>query len=190
MTPSIDSKRLELIVMTPPFLRASMDGDLREAERQLQISLPADWPGDAVDAVSLRIQQLEVEPALQPWLLRAMVLRGTRIMIGHIGCHTAPNAEYLRAMAPGAVEFGFTVFPDFRRQGYAREASLALMTWAHQTHGVSRFVLSIRPDNVPSQALAAQLGFHRIGSHIDEVDGLEDILEFQMPDPAALEPKV
>jgi hypothetical protein len=86
-------------------------------------------------------------------------------MIGHIGCHTAPNAEYLRAIAPGAVEFGFTVFPDFRRQGYAREASVALMTWAHQTHGVSRFVLSIpprqRPLPGPSRATGLPAGSDR-----------------------------
>jgi RimJ/RimL family protein N-acetyltransferase len=56
----------------------------------------------------------------------------------------------------------------------------ALMQWAHQVHGVTRFVVTIRPDNAPSQALAAGLGFVRIGSHIDEVDGLEDILEHRL----------
>jgi hypothetical protein len=38
--------------------------------------------------------------------------------------------------------------------------------------------MSIRPDNVPSQAVAAQLGFVRGGSHVDEVDGLEQVHEF------------
>ena len=56
------------------------------------------------------------------------------------------------------------------------------MKWACEAHGVRRFVLSIRPDNIPSQALAAQLGFVRIGSHIDEVDGLEEILEHVAPE--------
>ncbi len=101
-------------------------------------------------------------------------------MVGHIGFHTAPDAEYLRPCVPGGVEFGFTVFPTFRRQGYAREASVALMRWARQTQGVRGFAMTIRPDNHPSQALAAQLGFVRIGSHIDDVDGLEDILEYRV----------
>ena len=83
----------------------------------------------------------------------------------------------MTAISPGAAEFGYTVFPPYRRRGYAREASIALMDWARQTHGVTRFIVSIRPDNVASQALAASLGFVRIGSHLDEVDGLEDILE-------------
>ena len=54
------------------------------------------------------------------------------------------------------------------------------MRWALLAHGVTRFAMTIRPDNHPSQALASQLGFVRIGSHIDEVDGLEDILECRL----------
>ena len=62
---------------------------------------------------------------------------------------------------------------------------MALMRWAHEDHGVTRFVLSIRPDNTASQNLAASLGFARIGSHLDEVDGLEDILERRFCNDAA-----
>jgi RimJ/RimL family protein N-acetyltransferase len=98
-------------------------------------------------------------------------------MVGHIGFHTQPGADYLRELAPGGIEYGYTVFSAFRRQGYAREACEALMQWAYQAHQVTRFVVSIRPDNIPSRRLADQLGFKRIGSHVDEEDGLEDIYE-------------
>ena len=50
------------------------------------------------------------------------------------------------------------------------------MEWAHVNHGVKDFVLTISPDNAPSQRLAIELGFSRIGEHIDEVDGIEYIL--------------
>ncbi len=180
MTAPIHSPRLDLIPMTPAFLRASLRGDIREAERHLQVFVPPEWPGEHLDVLSLRLKQLDEEPALQPWLLRAMVCRETGIMVGFIGFHTAPGADYLRRLSPGSVELGFTVFPSLRRQGFAREASLALMRWASQVHHVSSFVMSIRPDNVPSQALAAQLGFVRVGSHVDEVDGLEDVLEYRV----------
>jgi RimJ/RimL family protein N-acetyltransferase len=161
-----------------PLLRAFLMGDRAEVLRRLQASVPADWPSDQdKDVLSRRLEQLQADAALLPWLLRAIVRRKDRAMVGHIGFHAAPGAEYLQTISPGAVEFGFTVFHRHRRQGYAREASLALMQWASQTHGVPAFVLSIRPDNLPSQALAAQLGFVRIGAHQDEVDGLEDILQ-------------
>ena len=48
------------------------------------------------------------------------------------------------------------------------------MRWARETHGQRDFVLSIAPDNVASQGVAARLGFGRIGSHVDEDDGPED----------------
>jgi RimJ/RimL family protein N-acetyltransferase len=179
MITTIHSERLDLVPLTPAFLRAMLEHDLAGAASILGVPLP-DGLLDSTDVMSLRLKQIEADPTLQPWLLRAMILRERRVMVGHIGFHTAPGAEYLRPYAPGGVEFGFTVYPPFLRQGYAREASKALMGWAHQVHGVTRFVMTIRPDNAASQALAAGLGFVRIGSHMDEVDGLEDILEHRL----------
>ena len=40
-------------------------------------------------------------------------------------------------------------------------------------HGATAFLLSISPDNAASLAIAAKLGFTRIGEQMDEVDGLE-----------------
>jgi len=179
MGSNIHSERLDLVPLVPGFLRAVLEHDLAEAERILGLSIPSELL-DASHILSLRLRQLEADPVLQSWLLRAMVLRERRLMIGHIGFHTAPAPEYLHSLAPGAVEFGFTVYPAFRRQGYAREASKALMRWAHRGHGITRFVLTIRPDNIPSQTLAAGLGFVRIGSHVDEEDGPEDIFGLRL----------
>jgi RimJ/RimL family protein N-acetyltransferase len=178
------TERLELVPMTPAFLRASLNREIPEAERELQAALPADWPGEIAGVLALRLKQLERNPELQPWLLRAMILRETRTMVGHIGFHTAPGPDYLEPYSPGAVEFGFTVFPAYRRRGLTREASRALMQWARESHGVQNFILTISPGNLPSQSLAAQLGFIQIGSHIDDVAGPEDVLEYRMPDAA------
>jgi RimJ/RimL family protein N-acetyltransferase len=171
--------RLGLFSLSPAFIRASLRGDLGEAERLLRAKLPEGWP-DCAHLLQLRLKQMEADAAYEPWSLRAMVLRAGRLMVGHIGFHTKPAADYLQAYSPKAVEFGFEVFPPFRRLGLAREASLALMHWADTVHGQRTFIVSIRPDNFASQGLAAQLGFKRIGSHIDEVDGLEDILELRL----------
>ena len=176
MSTTIHSERLDLVPFSRGFLRAVLARDLAEARRILGFPLPGGLL-DSTDVLALRLRQLEAEPSLQPWLLRAIVHRERGVMVGHIGCHTAPGAEYLRPYSPEGVEFGFTVYPPFGRQGFAYEASMALMNWAHQVHNVSSFVLTISPSNIASQGLAKRLGFARIGSHIDEVDGLEDILE-------------
>ena len=178
---AIQTERLDLIPLALPFLRTSLEKNVAECQRLMSIALPDEWPGKYANLLARRLKQLDEEPALQPWLLRAISLRGVGVMVGHIGFHTAPGADYLQPYSPDAVEFGYTVYPPFRRQGYAREASKSLIDWAFRIHGVRKFVVSIRPDNLPSQGLAAQLGFVRIGSHIDEVDGLEEVLEYCVP---------
>jgi 3-methyladenine DNA glycosylase/8-oxoguanine DNA glycosylase/RimJ/RimL family protein N-acetyltransferase len=179
MTALISSQRLDLIPMSPAFLEASLAGDEAGAASLLKLSIPADWFRKG-ELIKLRLEQLRREPALRPWLLRAIGLRQQKLMVGYIGFHTGPDPAYLRDIAPGAIEFGYTVFPAFRRQGYAREACAALMAWAFQEGHVRGFVVSIRPDNTASLGLAQSFGFKRIGSHMDEVDGLEDIYELRL----------
>lgn len=172
----IRTDRLDLVPFTAEFLRASLAGKLAEAQELLGAALPADWP-DYPRVYRLRLSQLEADPTLLCWLMRGMALRSERRLIGHIGFHGRPGAESLRELSPGGVELGYTVHPDSRRQGFATEASEALMQWARREHGVTRFVVSISPENAPSLGLAAKSGFRRIGSHVDEEDGPEDIFE-------------
>jgi [ribosomal protein S5]-alanine N-acetyltransferase len=174
----IASKRLDLIPLTPAFFQASAQREHARAESLLGLTIPSEWY-DEQWVMQVMQQRLLDDPSLQPWLMRAISLREQQVMIGHVGFHSAPGPLYLNELAPGAVEFGYTVFAAFRRRGYAREACEALMDWAHSAHRVDRFIVSIRPDNVASRALAAQFGFEQIGSHVDEIDGVEDIYELR-----------
>jgi RimJ/RimL family protein N-acetyltransferase len=56
------------------------------------------------------------------------------------------------------------------------------MNWAHQDHGITRFIVSISPTNIASLALARKFGFTQIGEQLDEEDGLEYIFERRMDD--------
>jgi len=165
--------------MTPEFLAASLQGDRAQLGLMLGVTIPDDWP-DEPRWPQRRLDQLREDPELLPWLLRAIILRDERRMIGRIGFHTRPGEAYLQELAPGGVEFGYAVFERDRRQGYAREACEALMEWAHRSHGVTRFVVSISPANIASLELAKRLGFNRISSHVDDEDGPEDIFERRM----------
>jgi ribosomal-protein-alanine N-acetyltransferase len=180
MTSVIHSRRLDLVPLTPPVLQALLTGDFSTAGRLLGAAVPVelDIPRDAM---ALRLSQLEDDPGLQPWLMRAMVLREEGIVVGDIGFHAAPGHECLAALAPGGAELGIGVAPAWRRQGMAFEASEALMHWAWTNHGVRHFVVSISPENGPSLGLAAKLGFRKIGSQMDEIDGPEDIFGRTFP---------
>lgn len=94
-------------------------------------------------------------------------------MCGRIGFHSEPGPEDLRDVAPDGVELGYEVGQSFRRRGFAKEAALMLMRWAFENHHQRCFILSIAPNNKASLAMAHSMGFSKIGSHIDEEDGLE-----------------
>ncbi len=172
---TIHTERLNLILMTPPFYEAALRGHQAQAAQLLGVPISADfWPLSM--HIHERLRQVQHNPALEPWLGRAIVLRASQTMVGSIAFHMAPAPEPVRPLGPGGVEFGYTIFAPFRRQGYATEACQALMKWAQQ-QGVTRFVLSISPQNQPSLRIAAHFGFVKIGSQMDEEDGLEEIYE-------------
>lgn len=170
----IQSKRLTLVLFDEEALRYSLAGDINALKYALSIVVPPEW-FEQIELMKLRLSQMRQHPEFRPWSVRAIAVRETDQMVGHIGFHTRPGAGYLHSFAPDGVEFGYTVYPGFRRMGYAREASIALMEWAYRRHAISQFVVTIAPGNIPSLKLAAGLGFKKIGSHVDEVDGIEDI---------------
>ena len=177
---SVETPRLILRTLPPPALAALVAGDRTEASRLVDCDL-AGFPDDQLSIAAVRLKDVGDDPDYLPWSLRVMALKPSLAFVGHFNFHSKPNADYLKELAPGAVEMGYFVLPEFRRQGLAAEAALGMMAWASQAHGVNRFVVSISPENAPSVAMARKLGFARIGSHIDEEDGYEDILARDAP---------
>ncbi len=172
MTPFIESTRLLLTPMGTLVLEALLQNDRIAAGRLLGCRIPPDLP--LMDLpLARRLGQLRVDPAVEPWLLRAIIERTSGTMIGRIGFHSPPQPDDLADIAPDGVELGYGVYSPFRRQGYAREAALALMHWAYAQHDQRCFVLSVSPQNLASTAMAESLGFTRCGSQMDDEDGLE-----------------
>lgn len=171
--PDVVTEHLVLRSMSAAFLAATVAD--RPADGLLGLTVPVAWL-DELPLARRRLADLRDDPAYAPWSVRAIGLRSTDQMVGHIGFHTRPAPSYLATIAPGGVELGYTVYPAFRRRGYAREAIVALLAWARAQQGVVRFVVSVSPGNAASNALAASLGFVQVGSHMDEIDGPEDIL--------------
>jgi RimJ/RimL family protein N-acetyltransferase len=57
------------------------------------------------------------------------------------------------------VDLGFAFLPAFRGQGYATEASAAVLAHAHQALGLQRIVAITTQDNAGSIAVLRKLGF-------------------------------
>lgn len=177
----VETARLILVALPELALRALAEGRLEEAGRIAGCDLRL-FPDEEREIAAIRCRDLEQDPSYFPWSLRAICLKPDLRLVGHFNFHTKPDPDYLRELAPGAVELGYTILPDFRRRGLAEEAARGMMDWAAENFGVRRFVVSIGSANTASVAMAAKLGFSRIGGHVDDVDGYEDILALDRPD--------
>ena len=168
----IETPRLLLRLIAPSAVTAGLSGDRAAIAQSLGASVPADLIEEP-DVLHHAAARLAEDVGYLPWSARAILLKGSMQMVGHVRFHSRPDPDYLAPYARQAVEYGYVVFAAHRRHGYAEEALEGLMRWARQTRGVGRFVVTISPDNQPSTQLAAKLGFRRIGEHVDPVDGIE-----------------
>lgn len=174
----IEGQDLRLVLLPPDVLRALMANDIALAEHLTGMAFADTW-AEAQDVIAMRLSDIERDPEYLPWSLRAILRKSDQRVVGHIGFHARPGADYSPHLKPAGVEFGYTTFIPYRRQGIARMAAIQLMSWA-LGQGASHFIVSISPDNGASLSLAHGLGFRKVGSHVDEVDGPEDVMELKV----------
>jgi [ribosomal protein S5]-alanine N-acetyltransferase len=114
----------------------------------------------------IRREQIEADPASAEWVARAAVDAESGQVVGHGGFHGPPSQD-------GVVEVAYSVDPEFRRRGYAREILRQLLVRADADPAVRSVRASIRPDNAGSLATIAGFGFRKVGEQWDQEDGLE-----------------
>jgi RimJ/RimL family protein N-acetyltransferase len=61
------------------------------------------------------------------------------------------------------VEIGYSVLPEFRRQGYATEAAQGLIARAFAHPGVALVIAETLPDLFPSIGVLRKIGFGYVG---------------------------
>jgi RimJ/RimL family protein N-acetyltransferase len=167
----VSSDRLDLVPMSLELMEALSRGDLESGQRMVGYQIPADWPQVMASVLRFRIPIARAHPEALPLLLRAMVLRtDPEMVVGRLGFHGPVDDD-------GMLEIGYEVFPQYRRQGYARESVVAMLGWAQHDPAVLRFRASVSPENEASRSLVTGLGFLEVGSQWDEEDGEETIFE-------------
>lgn len=122
-----------------------------------------------------RVPQVEADPSANRWLVRFVVLRSTRVVVGSISFHGVPDAV-------GMVEVGLGIELSYRGEGYATEALLGMWAWVCQQSEVQTLRYTVDPGNTPSVSIIRGYGFEYRGQQIDEIDGPEDIYELGVAD--------
>ena len=166
--------------MTPPVqvlqldadaLRALADGDLAAADRTSPVPLTPYLAGpDCAGVWTVRASQVVQDPGSASWITGIVWDPECRRTVGRAGFHGPPDDD-------GMVEVGYSIDPQFRRQGYARAALRELIDRAAREPGVRTVRASVSPANVASRDLVLSEGFVAVGEQTDDEDGLEIVYE-------------
>jgi [ribosomal protein S5]-alanine N-acetyltransferase len=156
----LTTARMRLVPRTAELTRAEI-ADRAAFAALLRATVPANWPPDLLaDALPWFLQQLETAPDQVGWLDWYGLVRG----IGDQPDALVASGGFLGSPQDGTVEVGYSVLPQFQRQGLATEMVAALVDWALAQAGVQQVVAEAHADNTPSVRLLGRLGFVAIGA--------------------------
>ena len=132
------------------------------------MAVPESWPPELYDEPAIRftLDRLEREPGEHGWWLHyvaepdPMASGGARL-VGVVGYKGPVNAE-------GTVEVGYGILPEHRRQGFASEATQALVDRAFDRPEIRRVVAETYPHLSASIAVMMRCGMSLIGEGSEE----------------------
>jgi RimJ/RimL family protein N-acetyltransferase len=154
----VQTARLRLIPGTTDMVKAAIDDHIRLAGL-LGASIPGAWPGHDLREVLPQFHQRMVEDAaFENWVVWFWVLRretGGDILVGDGGFMGLPDDD-------GRVEIGYSILPDYRRRGYAREGVEGLLKVAFGIRGIDTVMAETEKSNAASIRLLEKLGFARM----------------------------
>ena len=145
-----------------PFTLDDIPDIHREVYTSAQVWGPrsAEYVTDSVTTAMLMAKSDEL-----PWAKRAVVLRDGDILIGQVRLSPYHNWTYRWEGEPDPlfnaleVELSFAFGTAYWGQGYAYEASLAMIAYAFEALCLPRLVGGTGPDNIRSIRLHRRLGY-------------------------------
>ena len=171
--------RVEIVQLDAAALRALADGDQAAAERTSPVPLTPYLAGpDCRRVWTYRASQVVEDPVSAGWVTGIVWDPERCIAVGRAGYHGPPDDQ-------GMVEVGYSIDPQYRRQGYARAALRALLARAAADPDVRTFRATISPDNLASRDLVLAHGLIEVGEQMDDEDGLEIVYEVPVGSPAS-----
>jgi len=166
--------RVEVLQLDATALRGLADGDLTTANRTSPVPLTPYLAGEECRGVwEIRAVQIVEDPGSAAWITGVVWDPDRRLAVGRAGYHGPPDGD-------GMVEVGYSIDPQYRRQGYARAALRALIERARHEPGVRTFRATVSPDNAPSRGLVLSEGLVEVGEQWDDEVGLEIVYELSL----------
>ncbi|MBN2006869.1 MAG: GNAT family N-acetyltransferase [Anaerolineae bacterium] len=117
-------------------------------------------PGEPITAAEAKDLALERSQGND---FLAVALKSSDKMIGHLYFSQVDPPEWM------TWELGYIFNPAFQRQGYATEASAALVRYAFEKLDAHRIVAHCNPENVASWRVMEKIGMRREGLMLKSV---------------------
>jgi RimJ/RimL family protein N-acetyltransferase len=150
---TLATARLRLVPVTDDLVRAAARGKAA-LERTLGATIPDGWRGDYVFERGRRA-------AVRDLPRHALIVRtADNVLIGEVRFEALPQTVRFEE----DWEIGYAIAPLYRRQGYAVEATEAVLGWLDDL-GVERVVAGCHMKNIASVRTLRKLGFTLDGSH-------------------------
>jgi RimJ/RimL family protein N-acetyltransferase len=170
---TITSTRLRLVLLRPEALQSLLDLDTLSAEKHQGITFPKAFLDTVNEAfLTNHLTSMTLRPAGRGWCVRAILRREDDAVIGHCGFHGPPEVI-------GRAEIGYTVFVEFRENGYATEAAQGLVDWARE-QGSKVVFAAVSPNNPSSIRVIEKVGFRQTGVQKDGANDEEYVFEMKL----------
>ena len=129
----------------------------------LGMNVPPSFP-ESEDALPWFYDLVRADEALVGWLSFWALHRADNALIASVGFKGKPDAN-------GKIEIGYSVIPEYRRQGFASEMVEAALGYGFANPAVTAILAQTRVDNFPSMKVLERFGMKQTGTSHDEDEG-------------------
>lgn len=150
-------------------LRPFLPSDAKDATYYSQQPNVSYWLSDMIlhdesEALSW-IQWLSEKSSIEePFAILAIEYKVEHKCIGVVGVHA-------KAEIDNEIEILYGISDSYQGNGYATEASKALIQWIFKNTEVESLTAIVKPDNIPSNVVIEKLGFKNVDTRVIPYDG-------------------
>ncbi len=158
----IETERLTLFATELKHFELVMQSKQLLAEH-LAVTVPLSFP-ESEDALPWFYDLVKQDETLVGWLSFWALHRIDNTLIAGVGFKGKPDEN-------GKIEIGYSVIPEYRRQGFASEMVEALLEYGFSNPDVTAILAQTRIDNIPSMKVLERFGMRQTGTSRDDEEG-------------------
>ncbi len=158
----IETKRLTLIATELKHIELVMQSKKLLGE-YLGMNILPSFP-ESEDALPWFYDLVKSDESLIGWISFWALNRADNTLIAGVGFKGKPDAD-------GKIEIGYSVIPEYRRQGFASEMVGAFLEFGFTNPAVTAILAQTRVDNYPSMKVLERFGMKQTGTSHDDEEG-------------------